>query len=178
MSTAPRYIPHYTIADYVRWEGDWELWQGIPVAMTPSPFGRHQYCSLQLARALLSAIEAENCQAVVLQEIDWIISNDTVVRPDVLVLCGEVPQRHVTQPPALVVEILSPHTADKDRNDKLRLYEENGVDHYLIVDPNLNTLVAYCRNEQSKFSPIAPADFYEFTLCKTCHIKLDVASIF
>jgi hypothetical protein len=25
MSTVPRYIPHYTVEDYRRWEGDWEL---------------------------------------------------------------------------------------------------------------------------------------------------------
>ena len=178
MSTAPQYIPHYTVADYAQWKGDWELWQGIAVAMTPSPFGRHQHCSLQIARALLTAIEAQNCGAVVLQAIDWIISDDTVVRPDVVVLCGEIPERHVTKPPTLVVEILSAGTADRDRNNKLRLYEESGVDHYLIVDPNNNTLDSYSRNEQGRFSLLESSDSLDFVISEDCHIAMDVASIF
>jgi len=178
MSTVPRYLPHYTVTDYEQWEGDWELWQGIPVAMTPSPFGRHQRCSLRLARSLLTAIEAEDCKAEVLQEIDWIISDDTVVRPDVVVLCGDAPERHVTESPALVAEILSPSTADKDRNDKLRLYEDNGVDYYLIVDPNQKALTSYLRNEQGKFCLIEPADALVLTSCVDGEIAVDVASIF
>jgi Uma2 family endonuclease len=178
MSTARRYLPHYTVADYRQWEGDWELWQGIPVAMTPSPFGRHQRCSLRLARSLLSAIEAGGCHAEVLQEIDWIVSDDTVLRPDVLVVCGDVPEGHVTESPTLVAEILSASTADRDRNDKLRLYEDNGVSHYLIVDPNDNTLVSCSRNAQGKFSQLESADFLDFMIFEDCHIALDVASIF
>ena len=88
MSTAPRYLPHYTVADYRLWEGDWELWEGIPVAMTPSPFGRHQELTVKLAAALLGAVEASGCEAKVLAEIDWIIADDTVVRPDVVLVCG------------------------------------------------------------------------------------------
>ena len=41
MSIAPKYQPHYTVDDYQHWEGDWELWNGVAVAMAPSPFGPH-----------------------------------------------------------------------------------------------------------------------------------------
>jgi Uma2 family endonuclease len=37
--------------------------------------------------------------------------------------------------PNLVVEILSPSTAHKDRIEKKNVYERNGVDEYWIVDP-------------------------------------------
>jgi Uma2 family endonuclease len=178
MSTAPRYIPHYTAADYEQWEGDWELWQGIPVAMTPSPFGPHQNCSFRIARSLWAAIEAAKCESVVLQDVDWIISDDTIVRPDVVVLCGEVPEQHITQSPALAVEILSPSTASRDRNQKRDLYQDNGVDYYLIVDPDDNTFELYERNEQGEFQQRDPADAYDFTLCNDCHIRLERASIF
>ena len=178
MSTAPRYIPHYTRADYEQWKGDWVLWQGIPVAMTPSPFGPHQNCSYRITRALWDAIEAAKCKAVVIQSIDWIISDDTIVRPDILVLCGEVPERHVMQSPALIVEILSPSTADRDRNEKLRLYQDHGVDYYLIVDPNNYTVEAYERSDQGIFQQLQPEKGYEFTLCNDCRIQLNVESIF
>ena len=65
MSTAPNYQPHYTIDDYQLWEGDWELWNGVAVAMTPSPLGRHGYLLAQLARGLGNAIDAAHCNASV-----------------------------------------------------------------------------------------------------------------
>ena len=50
--SATRYSPHYTIDDYRLWEGDWELWQGTAVAMTPSLFGRHGGMLVRLGTAL------------------------------------------------------------------------------------------------------------------------------
>ncbi len=178
MSTVPRYIPHYTVADYQKWEGDWELWQGIPVAMGPSPFGRHQNCSARMIRFFLTAVEAAKCQAVVLHDIDWIISDDTVVRPDIVVLCGDVPEGHVTQPPALIVEILSPSTALRDRNEKRGLYQDHGVAYYLIVDPRDNTIEAHRRNGQGEFQPFELTEGYEFTLCHNCRLRWEPTSIF
>ncbi|MCX7412564.1 MAG: Uma2 family endonuclease [Planctomycetia bacterium] len=94
MSTAPRYLPHYTVADHAAWEGDFELLQGVAVAMTPSPFGPHAERLSRVAAAFWNAIDASGCRATVLAEIDWIVTNDTVVRPDLVVVCGPTPQRH------------------------------------------------------------------------------------
>ena len=79
-----------------------------------APVGVHQRCSLPLARSLLETIEAANCQVEVLQEIDWIICGDTVVRPDVIAMCGEIPERQVTKTSAVAAEILSLSTVDRD----------------------------------------------------------------
>lgn len=177
MSTAPQYLPHYSVADYKQWEGDWELWNGIPVAMAPSPFGRHQYLSLRIAQALLTAIESAKCEAVVLQEIDWIVCDDTIVRPDIVVVCNGVPEQHVTETPSLVVEILSPSTAAKDRNDKLKLYEDNGVDHYLIVDPVQNSVEQMIRDESGRFSLALVTETLQLTVCGHCRIAIDMAAI-
>ncbi|MFT5123175.1 MAG: Uma2 family endonuclease [Kiritimatiellia bacterium] len=43
-------------------------------------------------------------------------------------------------PPALIVEILSPSTASKDREIKFKLYEEQGVEHDILVDPTEQTI--------------------------------------
>gem|GEM_PF-3546515 len=87
MSTAPQYTPHYTVDDYQLWEGDWELWNGVAVAMTPSPFGRHGTVLGRITTALTNAIDVAGCDANVIVEVDWIISTDTVVRPDLSVVC-------------------------------------------------------------------------------------------
>ena len=66
MSTAHRYLPKYTFEDYQQWKGDWELWQGIPIAMTPSPFGPHQRVAMRLATKLQNGVDVNQCHAVVL----------------------------------------------------------------------------------------------------------------
>jgi hypothetical protein len=35
-------LPHYTYDDYVQWEGNWEIINGIPYAMSPAPSKKHQ----------------------------------------------------------------------------------------------------------------------------------------
>lgn len=138
MSTAPHYQPHYTIADYLQWEGRWELWNGLPVAMTPSPAGRHARLLVDVAALLKAAVDAAgaDCGATVLAEIDWIVADDTVVRPDLVIVCGAEPPGHVEQPPALAVEILSPATRQRDLTVKRDLYAASGVGWYLIIDPD------------------------------------------
>ena len=32
----------YSYKDYKNWEGDWELIDGLPVAMAPAPMVKHQ----------------------------------------------------------------------------------------------------------------------------------------
>jgi len=34
MSNAVKLLPHYTYSDYENWEGQWELIDGIPYAMS------------------------------------------------------------------------------------------------------------------------------------------------
>ena len=42
MSIAAKYRPHYTYDDYCQWEGQWELIEGMPYAMSPAPIPAHQ----------------------------------------------------------------------------------------------------------------------------------------
>ena len=69
MSNSIKFAPPYTIADYRLWKGDWELWNGIAIAMTPSPFGRHQalVASLLTAfRVLIADPDAKTIQQLTL----------------------------------------------------------------------------------------------------------------
>jgi Uma2 family endonuclease len=135
----PQYVPHYTLVDYERWEGEWELWSGIPVAMTPSPFGKHQALAARVIQRLRNELDGIGSACEVLHEIDWVIRDDMVVRPDVLLLGGGVPERYVTEPPFLIAEVLSPSTAEKDCGAKFELYQQHGVAWYLILDPDEST---------------------------------------
>jgi Uma2 family endonuclease len=179
MSTAERYTPHYTVQDYQSWEGDWELWHGIPVAMTPSPFGKHAKVMFSAAAALKNAIDRADSDATLLGELDWIISSDTVVRPDLLIVCGPEPERHLESPPCVVAEVLSDSTRDRDLNHKRRLYEEHGVAYYLILDPERSELTALRRDAAHQFAAIAVTDGHlTLEICETCVLSIAVDRLF
>lgn len=141
MSTAPRYIPHYTLEDYQHWEGEWELIDGVPISMRPSPFGPNERVVSQLAHQIMTQIEANSCSCRVYTNLDWIISDDTVIRPDLMVVCGDQPERHLERPPSVMVEVLSDSTRGRDLTAKRTLARENRVHHYLIIDPDEHTTV-------------------------------------
>ena len=60
-----------------------------------------------------------------------------VYEPDVKVVCdrSKVKPDGIHGTPDLVVEVLSPSTANRDKGWKMRVYERNGVREYWIVDP-------------------------------------------
>jgi hypothetical protein len=43
-----RLLPHYTYDDWLNWEGQWELIEGIPYAMSPMPVPNHQRIAANL----------------------------------------------------------------------------------------------------------------------------------
>jgi Uma2 family endonuclease len=136
-------LPHYTYDDYFQWEGRWELIAGIPYAMTPAPNVKHQLISQNIGAQLHRLLEnCPLCRAVL--PVDWEITDDTVVQPDNLVICGEnIDGEKLTITPVLVFEITSPSTVRKDRIIKYRLYQEAGVKYYCIVDPESKSAVVF-----------------------------------
>jgi len=128
------HLPQYTYKDYALWEGDWELIDGVPYAMSPAPTVTHQEINSKIMFELMQALKkCKSCKA--LPEVDWKISEDTVVQPDALVVC-KLLQRgaYLSQTPSIIFEVLSPSTKKKDRNLKYHLYASEGVKYYIMVD--------------------------------------------
>jgi len=180
MSIASRFSTHYTVADYRQWEGHWELWNGLAVAMSPSAGGRHAKVHGRVVAALANAVDAAGCNTTVLVEIDWIVSPDKVVRPDVTAICGPEPAGHVEHPPALIVEILSDATRDRDLVFKRDLYAAQGVRWYIILDPDAGTILPLrLTAERGYASPLDQhGPSYAIDLCDNCRIDLDTCRLF
>lgn len=180
MSSAPRYVPHYTVDDYRHWEGDWQLIEGVAVAMSPSPFGRHERIVSRLGHAFASAIQNQNCACEVYYNLDWIVRDDTVVRPDLMVVCGQQPDRHLQRAPEVVVEVLSPSTQELDRTSKRALYSEHGVGFYLIVDPDENCIeILRIVDRAESSSKIVGTDaFPMLELNSGCRLELNPQRLF
>ena len=130
---AHRFLPHYNYEDYKLWEGRWELIEGIPFAMSPAPRPKHQWITAAIIREFGMALKGcKDCK--VYDPLDYMLSEETILQPDVLVVCGEIKEAYLDFPPALVVEVLSPATASKDKVYKLNLYQQEGIPYYLVVD--------------------------------------------
>ena len=67
-----------------------------------------------------------------------------------------LPPRPFNAAPDLVVEILSESTADRDLSLKHRLYEQNGVPEYWIVDPAAHTLTAFKMTPEGTYRSSPP----------------------
>jgi len=142
MAGAIKILPHYTYSDYEQWEGQWELIDGIPYAMSPLPVPKHQKIAMALGSEFTVMLKScKQCSAY--QPIDYRIADDTIVQPHMLVVCGEITKKYLDFPPALVVEILSPATALKDRHSKYSIYESQGIPYYLIISPDTEEVEVY-----------------------------------
>ena len=129
------YLPHYTYADYKLWEGQWELYEGFPIAMSPAPLINHQVIEGMIITQLSNSIsECEHCFA--LGEADYKLSDDTILRPDVVLICDEPNDAYITKAPEIVVEVISKSTAKNDENYKFDKYEAEKVKYYIIVYPD------------------------------------------
>ena len=108
--------------------------------MTPAPVTRHQRISKRLQAALMRVMEdpghGEVFDAPFLVEFP---GTGDRVQPDILFVSNErrtiIGEKQVVGAPDLVVEILSPSTAHRDRGIKLDLYARHGVQQYWIADP-------------------------------------------
>ncbi len=162
------YLPYYTYDDYKLWEGRWELYDGSPIAMSPAPMITHQAIAMEIAYELKNTIgECERC--LVLGEEDYKLSNDTVLRPDVVLICDEPHEAYITKAPEIIIEVLSKSTAKNDENYKFHKYEAEKVTYYVLVYPNdlrakVYKLLDGKYDKQGDFSK----ETYEFdeTLCK------------
>jgi Uma2 family endonuclease len=139
------YQEYYTIEDYQRWQGDWELIEGMPYAMTPSPSVTHQIVSGNIFAELKFAARnnskyCEHCH--ILMETDWQISNDTVVRPDIMLVCKAVGES-ISVTPDLIIEVVSSTSTKRDEEMKFKLYHREGVPYYILVYPEKNLAKTY-----------------------------------
>jgi Uma2 family endonuclease len=143
----------YTYKDYLEWNDGkrWELIEGIPYNMSPAPTTAHQRIIRELSFALHSYLKGKTCEIfsapfdvrLFVSEKDEEIN--TVVQPDLSIICdpNKIDEKGCKGSPDLIIEVLSPATARKDKWEKFHQYEKAGVKEYWIVDPTHKTVEIY-----------------------------------
>lgn len=141
----------FTVADYER------LPEGFPVELIdgelvkePAPTYGHQWIVGEIHNRLRRLLGAGR---VVTSPIDLFVDEWNVLQPDVLVLAKPLgPRAKRAEDPLLVVEVLSPSTAHRDRGVKRRTYLCAGVEEVWIVDPEKDTIEVHARDGVREFA--------------------------
>lgn len=133
--------PRFTYADYKLLPEDvrCEVLDG-ELLMTPAPTASHQRILGRLYLRLGNHVAAGGLGELLPAPTDVILSEENVVQPDILFVgkdrLGIIdPAGGVNGAPDLVIEILSPSTAGRDKVLKRKLYAVFGVREYWVVDP-------------------------------------------
>ena len=150
---------HYTFVDYMQWPEDYraEIIHGVLYEMSApftdkdgvvremaTPTENHHRIVMELSRQIANFLDGKPCKVFPAPYTvkPFAEDDDVLVEPDITVVCDEKKREEwgCNGAPNLVVEVLSPSTARKDRWQKYNRYEEAGVREYWIVDPE-NELV-------------------------------------
>ena len=122
------------------------------LAMTPAPSWDHQRLAFALCREISSYLNAHRLGEALLAPADVEFSPRRLLEPDVFV----VPRTPDAPRPRsfadakrllLAIEVLSPSTARRDRGVKRRIYMDEQVDEYWIVDADAWCIERWRRGE-------------------------------
>ena len=149
----------FTYEDYLRLPEDrrYEIIGG-DLFRIPAPTPYHQHVKLRLAAALLEHVSKTGAGEVLDAPCDVVLSATDVVQPDILYVGQDrlsiIGDENVSGAPELVVEVLSPSTAERDRTTKAKIYSRAGVQELWLVDPLAKT-VKILRNSPRGFRSVA-----------------------
>jgi Uma2 family endonuclease len=193
MSPSPRLKEQerFTYADYLSWSDEerWELIDGVPYSMSPAPSRLHQEISGNIHGILHQYLKAKECKLYA-APFDVRLpgtsdasedETDTVVQPDIVVICDpdKLDDKGCKGAPDLIVEILSPSTAEHDLKDKFYLYQRVGVLEYWIVNQTDRTLMIFKLNASGEYGrPEMHGSRDIVTVPLLGDLELDLAEVF
>ena len=153
MRVPPKEERLFTYADYKSWDlnvGErFEIIYGEAFAMAGAS-ERHQSILGELFSQFHNFLRGKPCKVYpapfdvrLFYEEDE--SDDTVVQPDIMVICDEKKRGHegCRGAPELVIEILSPSNTAIEMERKFKLYREAKVKEYWVVDPEKKIVTAF-----------------------------------
>lgn len=125
-----------------------ELHNGQVVMMAPSPNMNHNFIASNIYDIFKGHLRGKKCR-VIYDGSDVYLTEEDVFVPDVMVVCdrNKIKWNGVHGAPDLVVEVLSPGTAKRDRGYKKDVYEKSGVGEYWIVSPQERSIEVYLLEE-------------------------------
>ncbi len=153
--------------------------------MTPAPTVTHQTLLGRLFAAIFNFLATSPIGTVLFAPTDVVLSEITVVQPDLLFVAREhhdrIAEDGVHGPPDLVIEILSIGSRHRDEVIKPRLYAQHGIPEYWIVDPFCEAVSVYLL-EGDRYRKVAEISAADGDLLLTSSplpgLSIDLAGLF
>jgi len=153
MGALPKEDRLFTYGDFKSWdlaEGErYEIIYGKAYTML-TPYARHQEVLVELMMPFYTYLQDKPSQ-IILGPLPVRLfykedeSDDTVVQPDIMIICDKTKlgPEGCRGAPDLIIEILSPFNTAIEMNRKLILYQEADVREYWVVDPQNKVITVY-----------------------------------
>lgn len=151
--------------------------------VTPSRGRRHQAVVMHLSWLLYGFVRENELGKVLVSPFDVLFAEGDYLEPDILFVrksrADIVTERGIEGPPDLVVEVLSPSTASRDRGIKLERYRLYGVAEYWVIDPDERTVEVWELGDGAA-SPLAlgPDATLEWTPEPGTILAIDLTELF
>ncbi len=169
----------YSYADYLTWrfKERVELIRGCIFEMSPAPNLKHQRISGDIFYEFKTFVRKTKCQVFhapfdVRLPISAVKGKvDTVVQPDITVVCNEsiLDVQGCNGSPDLVVEILSPGNTKREMKDKFELYLAAKIPEYWLIDPERETIIIYSLDNSMEY--IGSRPYMEGDIIKSKTLK-------
>ena len=160
--------PNFSVEDY------YETPEGYPLELIngrfyvmESPGSKHQSIVYELGFVIGGYIKKNKGKCRVYPgpfDVELPTEKGTVVVPDITVVCdtSKVDKKGLKGVPDWVIEVLSASTQNKDKKEKLAVYEAVGVQEYWIVDPFENKVCVYRQKDIDGQNGYSLPDTYTF----------------
>ncbi|WP_333411828.1 Uma2 family endonuclease [Microcoleus sp. T2B6] len=142
-----------TVEEYLEWEAQQEIRHeyvnGEVFAMTGSTIP-HNDLALNFYTALRPHLRSRGCRMNVSDVKLQVSFQSRYYYPDVIVSCDpeDINSRNFIQNPKIIVEVLSPSTSAKDRDEKFTCYLKiPTLQEYILIDSQKIFVERYCRGE-------------------------------
>ncbi len=136
-------VPRYTAEEVRRFPADglrYEVIRG-ELFVSPAPGTAHQRAVRDLCRRLQDYLETNEVGEALPSPFEVEFDGDSAVQPDVIVILEaqrpRLSRQRLSGAPAVAIEIVSYTSKRTDRLQKRRLYQDEGVGEYWIVDLEL-----------------------------------------
>ena len=144
-----QFPPEYmTYEEFLEWADEDTLaeWVDGVVVMTSPASLRHQEIMDFLKELLSTYAKVHKLGKVVGPPFQMKLGRSGR-EPDLLFVTnehlGRLKKTYLDGPADLVVEIVSPESQERDRNDKFREYSEAGIPEYWLIDPAMGQAIFY-----------------------------------
>lgn len=181
----------HTYADYLSWPDNEriEIIDGSPYFQA-APSRIHQEILSELHRQIANFLIGKECKVypapfhVVFDledEANGWENSKNVCEPDISIICdkSKLDDSGCKGSPDLIIEIISPSTARKDKIEKFNLYERAKVKEYWIVEPQEKIVSVFTLEENQRYG--RPDLYTEVDQVKVSifdGLNIDLASVF